>query len=352
MADILAVSKGDYAVVNSPDGKGSMLIKVSGSNGITVTGVATKYQNIQELRQVVDIPAQDVYLNLGPDPRKGKVYGVDVSNLYRGSVDHKRFGRLCWMYKPEDEAKESIIRGFNVAYKRLQNFGLEALASEDIVWELTAPNNEKYAGMYIPQKKTKSLEIPPRILIRPEVLTADQYPYVVLHELGHHVHSRYLKSPKLEAAWVKLYNTSIKKQDIRKEEAQQMLDNLLAGEDHPSAYKKSLEEEDALVFKWIMRHIKQTHNVSVYELDLLFKGEEREEIRYLWPTRTIERKELAPVISEYATKNFRETFAEAFAFHLMGLTLPKNVVKLVERTLSYTKAQFGASNDESESDGE
>jgi|GEM_PF-4682367 len=342
MADILAVSKGDYAVANSPDGKGPLVIKVSGSNGTTVTGVSTKYQNIQELRQVVDIPAQDVFLNLGKDPRGGKVYGVDVTNLYRSSMEHKRFGRLCWMYKPEEEAKESIVRGFNVAYKRLTAFGLEPLASEDIVWELNAPGKEKYAGMYIPQKKTKSIEIPARILLRPEVMTADLYPYAVLHELGHHIHSRYVKSPKLEAAWVKLFNTSIKKQDIRKEEALQMLENLLAGEDRPSSFKKSLEEEDALVFKWIMRHIKQTHGVSVHELDLLFEGEEREEIRYLWPTRTIERKELAPVISEYATKNYRETFAEAFALHMTGITLPKNVIKLVERTISYTKAQFGA----------
>jgi hypothetical protein len=57
------------------------------------------------------------------------------------------------------------------------------------------------------------------------------------------------------------------------------------------------------------------------------------------------------VISEYATKNFRETIAESIAFHLTGTALPKSVVKLTERTLSLAKANLaGGHTQEGDSD--
>lgn len=348
MSDILAVQKGDYVIAESTEFKEPVVLKISGADGIMATGVSIKYQNIPNLRKVIDVKQEDIFLNLGPNPRKGRVYGLDVSNLYKGSVDHKNFGRLCWMYKPQADTKTDILRGFSVAYKKLAKFGLEFLADEDIVWEINPANGERYAGMYIPAKKTKSLEVPARIMLRPEVMTADLYPYVVIHELGHHVHRAFLKSPKLEAAWIKLFNTSIKPQDIDKTESAFFLDTLLAGEERPSVFRKSLEEEQQVAFKWIIRHISQTHGITMHELDLLFEGDEREEIRALWPTRTIQRKELDPVISEYATKNFRETIAEAFALHLTGTQLPKAVIKLVERTISYAKAQSGKGGSEEE----
>lgn len=38
-----------------------------------------------------------------------------------------------------------------------------------------------------------------------------------------------------------------------------------------------------------------------------------------------------------ATKNVRELIAESFAYHVIGKKLPKDVVKLVERSIAYAK---------------
>lgn len=339
MSEILAVAKGDYILAESPDFKEPVLIKASGSRSGLVSGVLVKYQNIPSLRTVLDVQDKNVILNLGPEPRRGKVYGHDLSNLYRSSADHPNFGKLCFMYRPEADVKTSILRGFNIAYKRLTKFGLERLAEDPIVWEINAPGKELYAGMYHPAKGGK-VEVPPRIWIRPEVLTADQFPYVVLHELGHHMHTEYMKSHKFEASWIKLFNTSVKVVPISKADSEQMLEALLAGEEKPTSFKKGLEEEQQLAFSWIIRHIARTHSITIRELDHLFEGEEREEIRTLWPARSIPTKELEPIISLYATKSYRETLAEAFAFHLTGIALPKHIVKIMERTISYAKTQF------------
>lgn len=345
MSDTLAVAKGDYILAESPEYKEAVLMKASGSRDGVVSGVLVKFQNIPELRTVLDVQAQNVILNLGPTPMRGKVYGHDVSNLYRGSVDHEHFGRLCFMYKPDPETKKSIVRGFNLAYKKLQKFGLEQLARDNIVWEINPPGKEKYAGMYIPAKTKAKVQVPARIMIRPEILTAPEFPYVVLHELGHHLHSTYMRSPKLEAAWIKLFNTSIKVVPVSRADCEQMLESLVAGEERPSAFRKSLEEDQQLMFRWIIRHISQNHSVTIRELDHLFEGEELDEIRQLWPQKAVPTKELDPIISEYATKSYRETLAEAFAMHLTGTQFPKHIIKLTERTIAYAKAQFGSSPD-------
>lgn len=47
-----------------------------------------------------------------------------------------------------------------------------------------------------------------------------------------------------------------------------------------------------------------------------------------------------------ATKNFRELFAECFAFHLVGKKLPDPIVRLMEKTISYAKVHKDNGKDE------
>jgi hypothetical protein len=64
----------------------------------------------------------------------------------------------------------------------------------------------------------------------------------------------------------------------------------------------------------------------------------KDDIRGLWPLRNIPRKELAPIVSEYATKNHKELFAESFAYLLTGKKLPEPIVRLLEKSISHAKA--------------
>ncbi|MET1764976.1 hypothetical protein ABXL13_20965, partial [Yersinia enterocolitica] len=91
-------------------------------------------------------------------------------------------------------------------------------------------------------------------------------------------------------------------------------------------------------FKWILKAIKAQSKISLAELDLLFEADYGDYIRAVWPVRGVTRTDLDPLITEYATKNFKETLAEAVSWHLVGLKLPKEVVNLVEKTLSYVKS--------------
>jgi hypothetical protein len=143
---------------------------------------------------------------------------------------------------------------------------------------------------------------------------------------------------KLNAAWVRCFNTSIKVQTIRKDVSQNLIDKLLGGEERPSDFKTGLDEEQRNAYNWILRTIKTEHAVSVRELDILFEAGYKNDIKALWPVRTIHNKELKPTVSEYATTNYHELIAEAVSMHLCRRKLPSDVTKLVEKSLSYAKA--------------
>jgi hypothetical protein len=335
------MNKNDYAIfVNKPTNEKPgkpHLFKVTGQHNGIVTGTLTKNSHIQTLRSTVEVPIKDVIINLGTEPYPGKVHGCDVTNLHRGKKTHDDFGDIHFFYKPDPEVGTKLMAAFSKAYKVLKHARLDFLVQPDTcVWEVLPFHGEKYAGMYMRSKNTE--KAPHRFQIRPEIMPATEWPYVVYHELGHHLHKEFATGSKLQAAWIQLFNTTIKVSNIRKEQSTEMLEALLAQEDQPSDFKSNLSEEDVLIYKLILKTIQQQHSISVKELDLLFEADFRDDIRALWPTRGISKKDLAPVISEYATKNFNETLAEAVAYRLTGKKLPKSVEALVDRTFSYARS--------------
>jgi hypothetical protein len=52
----------------------------------------------------------------------------------------------------------------------------------------------------------------------------------------------------------------------------------------------------------------------------------------------VSKKDLAPLVTEYATKHVKELVAESIAYHLSGKKLPKEVESLVDKTFSYAKS--------------
>lgn len=334
------VNEGDYLLC-SLKGSKDFLMKVKELSKGEYHGTIEKDCHIREMRKEHTVRERDIILNLGPSPKAGKVYGIDTTNLYRGKRSHSTFGEIHFFYNPKKEVVQNIMAAFDKAYKHLERLGLEFLI-DDIVWEILPFGKERYAGMYTRKKGEKGQ---PRILIRPERMQVVEFPYVILHELGHHLHmGGFVTSKKIDAQWVQLYNTSVRVASIDKQTSKSLLENLLDGQDTISNFKSSLDEDDALALKWILRTIQQYHGLSVRELDTLFEANMMDDIKAVWPLRNIPHKELTPVITEYATKNYRETFAESFGHYAAKLKLPgkkdlpSKVVQLLEKTIAHAKA--------------
>lgn len=336
----MTIEKGNYCIgISRGTGKPkTFLFKVGSLDKGIVTGVLEKNCHIQQLRNTIELPTKDIVVNLGADPFPGKVHGQDTSVLYRGRKEHDSFGTINWFYKPEKEVTTSLNAAFNKCYTTLKQNKLDFIVDPlNCIWESLPFNGEKFAGMYIRSNDVEKK--PHRFQIRPEIMPATDYPYVIYHELGHHLHFEYMTGKKLNASWIRLYNTSIKVSAIKREKAQELLDGLLGqSENMPSDFKSVLSEEDSLIYKLILKAIGHRHSLSVKELDLLFEAEYYEDIKAIWPTRGISIRELAPIISDYATKNYKETIAEAFAFYMTKKKLPKEVHSLLEKSISYGRA--------------
>lgn len=330
----MKISKGDYYIARQEQGKDYLARALEDSRGKSVESLLEKNSHMPGQRHTFTQATADIVVVLGANPYPGKVYGQDVSALHRKRLTHKDFGDVHFFYRPEKQVLADLNESMTKVAKKLAKFGLGFLI-DGVVYEVLPFNKEKYAGMYI---KSKNDKVPCRIQIRPEIMPASEYPYVWYHELGHRLHMTFCReSKKLNAQWLKLYATSIKAVTIKKDKSQQLLDLLIAGEETPSDFKRGLDEEDALAFKWLVRTIQQVNGLSLKDLDTLFEAEMKEEISKVWPLRSISHKELAPIVSEYATVNARELFAECFAFHMTGKKLPEPIVKLMEKSISYSK---------------
>ena len=337
----MRINKGDYLIVANHKREKSKkhLFKAREVDKKDVTGIYEHMRHIPKLRQVGTISFRDVLINLGPDPAVGKVYGIEVGERYQGAVDHEHFGQIHLFYKMEKDVKKDLFLACDKVYKILRKLGIEFIL-DGVIWEIVPVTGGKFAGMHILSRKGD--EVTNRIKLQLESDPASEYVYLILHELGHQLHKNYVTSNRLNARWIKLFNTSIKPQNIKKEVSSTLLENLLAGEDMPSDYRRLLPAEDQAAYRWVLRSIAQTYGISVNELDILFEADEKEDIRRIWPTRTISHKELEPVISEYACKSYKETLAETFALMYTKRNreaLPDTAIRLMEKSISFAKTQ-------------
>lgn len=329
----MRIAKGDYLVIGI-DSKKHLMRALTDVSDKTFEAVSEKMCHIQALRNTATMSTRDVVLNLGPNPAPGKVYGLDVSSLFCGRKVHDDIGTIQFFYKPDKQVVADLWAAFSKVNKILGKRGLDFLL-RDISWEVIPHNGEKYAGMFTQGKGEKT---PRRIQLRPDSLPATEFTYLILHEVAHNMHFNFVTSKKLNALWIRLFNTSIKPVSVTKEMSKSLLESMLSQEDVPSAFKGQLNEEQALAFKWVTRTISQVSQISLKELDTLFEADMRDDIKALWPIRTLHHKDLAPIVTAYATKSHKELFAESMAFHLTGKKLPEPITRLVEKTISHAKS--------------
>jgi hypothetical protein len=305
------------------------------SKGIAVIKIE-KDSHVKE--RFSEVPVKDIVVDLGTSPHPGSVYGQDVTSRLIAKRDHDFFGPYFWFYKPRStDVVTKVEAAFDDMAAILKKHKLPAPYGS--VLELRSMDvSGKWAGYYKHSKNTD--KNPHRISLKPEMegMTPSAMQYIIAHEYAHWFHFNCVTGPKLNARWIRLFNTSIKLQTVTKEDSKALLESLLGGEVRPSDFRSDLDEDQRNQFNWICRTIKSEHALSLHEMDLLFEADFKDDIRGVWPKNTLSKKDLKPVISEYATLNYRETFAESLAFYLIKRKLPEAVTALVEKSIEFGRA--------------
>jgi hypothetical protein len=336
---MLNIKEGDIVLVaKSLDKPRLTCAKVEFIDSDNIGMIEVENMHIAQLRKGFDTHAENVIAILDPEHPS---YHNKFDAIFQKAIHNEDFGSLNWFYQPKDEVREKLEDAFKKAADALEAKGLGFIIQPTTcVWEIYPYGGEKYAGYY--KRNAKPEKNPHRLAIIPEHTDYDHsyYTYVIFHELAHHLHSEFVIGRQLNAKWIDLYSTSVPARDILKPDTDRLLKAMLEQEDLPSAFKGQLEEADEEAFKLILKAIKQQHKLGVKELDVLFVAEFNDQIKALWP-ETVVANDLNPLITEYATKSYRELFAEAFAYYMSGREVPLEVKELLEESISYAKSVAG-----------
>lgn len=332
-------SVNDYVVFEDKEQRGKrFLARVQASRGKDLVVDLEHDKHIEPV--TVTIPAKSVLISLGQNPVVGTVYGVDVGDVYRKSVRHDVWGDIYFFTSPSKEWVQVFRESLDRTAKVLTKAGFGALFNHFIVEVRTRTG--KYAGMYKhsgnDKRPNRLIICPPREAVNQEtnVDVIDSYLY---HEFGHALERNLVNSAKVYAQWVRMYNTSVLVKPISQQALAKVFKTWIdRSEARLSDSMREMEEDDVLVCRAALRVIKQVNRIGIKEVDALMESGKFEELDRLWPDSRIDVGDLAPIVSEYATKNVHELFAESFQMYMRNRKLPKSVVTLTEKTLDLAKA--------------
>lgn len=334
------VNKKDYVVIQTTREAGGLnkpqLLRVTAVDKLSgdFSGRLEKDPHLQEIELTATV--NDLLVNLGRSPKPGKVYGYDLERLYRGSDDDLHF-----FTQPDPAHLEKFLKGMASGQALLKKKGFGRLI--DTVQYVTevVNKNGKYAGMYKHSRNPD--KNPHRVLLTVGEKTiqnasAASYAYVYLHEFAHAVHFQLLNERNhLNAKWINLFVTSIEARSVKPERSAQLLELVRA---HEGSVRELLVASDSdtqadikLVFRWLH----ETRNLSKEEITILrtsASDRAKATLEEVWPRITVRSKKLKPLVTEYACKNWRELFAESVSLYLLSKELPKQVLVLVEDSLS------------------
>lgn len=324
------MKKNDYLVVKTEDDKSTRYSLCQALKPLTEDVLLVKLQQgIHYMMRTAEISKENIVVNLGQDPKKGFVYGCDLENLYRKTNSDTGID-LHFFVKTDAATEKKAVEGMVKAQKILSKQKLDKVLEYPVIYEIWQKKS-KWAGSFTPGKDNSKI----RLFVK--YGQVDFSDYIFLHEMAHAMDYYDLRDDELQAKWTRLYISSIKPSKIALAEARSMYKTLKTS-DSLSSWKATFDEDTKPKVNLIVKHIKQSHGIGAPELNALLKVQDFESIKSLWPNEDILSSELAPVITEYATKNLKECIAEGISLYLYGTKLPKSVTSLVEQTLALVRA--------------
>lgn len=324
-----------YAISTDEAGKeSSNVVKVTKVLESSYIGVAVK--TAHHTAQTVEIQKDAVRINLGPNPPDIKVGDCNLAeNFTVHQTEHSFFGAINWSFVPEDEVEKRVHKAYTGTAKFLNANGLGDLSRLPIIHEVYHKIT-KYAGRYKSSRDLAKNSGFMRFCPLHEKPSLEHSSYVAAHEVGHVIDLQLLvKRPKLRAKWIELYHETLAPITVDKDTRAELLSKLKESASLSDFKALIRTDEDQLeAAKAIFAYINKAHGLRPFDIDVILLAENAESLEAYWPkSSSCFTRKLTPSVSEYATVNVHELFAESFAFYVAGVKLPKAITSLMEESL-------------------
>jgi hypothetical protein len=288
-------------------------------------------------RQTFIVTKDRIVANFGLKPLKLMVSGTNFNEIFdKHTHQHPVFGSLNFSFEPDEDQLKHLVTAYNKSAKWLRSAGLGTLPELPLVHEITHLPH-KYVGQ-VKASRALSQDKPTFIRFCPthkSLQDPAELFYVVMHELAHVVDLNVLQpgSPKLTAAWIRMFERTVEAKTLAQDTVDEIYESLSTAVDF-KGFKSSLNEETMEAAKRIFEVIRKTKHVEPYYVAALKDSDSMDTIKALWPKGSAcIAAEAKSLVTDYACKNVKELFAEAFSHYAVGRTLPKPVVGLVEASI-------------------
>jgi hypothetical protein len=324
------VRKGEYVLVEVDEKM--KLGRVQSFDDTTVSLMLQK--DFPYVKDAAEYDRSQVRVNFGADPLPGRAYGYDLGVLHRGTIEHDFWGSIHFMYRPDKKTTRLLKNSLDRTAKRVEKLELTEFV-ERFTTEIR-PKQGKWAGMYLHSKNDL---VPHRVWYAPEwsQRDPDTMDNVIFHEFGHVVRHNGVIDLRYRGRWVSLWQKSIANVKIESRQLKEIRSLIESADPEEARFAQMLKEATAdlgpRVHKAIVDWFNQAHNIKMRDLELLWKSGKSDQLMSLWPDHLIDTHDLKPVVSEYATKNSEELFAESFAFYCQKKKLPSKVQSLLDDSL-------------------
>ena len=331
-ANVVPYGKDNYVILDI-NGKKKLAIAFTKGKALLEDGIEN-----EDTAETVSFEAGQVLACLGPNPEPGSsVMGVSI-NPYEGSLKVKGFGKINYyrkMKKRELRYLKEVIEDCHAVLKKNKATDFLPLASMQVFTKFGKSEigyKSKAATKNNPDAPTDTF------IIMPETLTEKTYLANLIYLLCSKAIWKHQIPDDIKARWVTLFS---KRTEIHTVD-QNLLDTMFTNltdflEEHPNAQVKDfaneyLEDEDKAILTNIFDTVKRIHKLKTDELITVYRQKGKKSMVKFWPTSADFSEQIAD-IDEDSAKSVDNFFVSAFTYHLSGKSIPKDVAKLIQRTL-------------------
>ena len=281
----------------------------------------------------IDLGNDSVLLaNLGQEPLPGSAYGCQIRKLH-SRTEHSFWGNISIMRSMDDEEREVLKRSLTAGLNCLKTIGCKDAIQLDNLMVVDAKG--RYAGYYKQDKRGY------HICLHPKEFIEEQGTQIINHELAHAIWYQ-LTGENAKAEWVQLYTNYIDLYKSPDEQMSEVIDIVSAQSRHMDEYHDLVSEIeggnemlDNLTWALMDIHLLDKQDLDLFLWSLSSKKRRRALERAVSNVSRLSGEVSSSFpVSEYASKNTREFFAESYAHYLSSPSnVPDDVEELLKRTI-------------------
>jgi hypothetical protein len=330
----MQIDKMDFLIVKG-EKKKKLLVRVTNNSDPLKAIVCDKYQKDKDRATYIEVGVEDIYSNLGKQPKFGQCYGIPTEyvRLQREDLDH--WSRILIYRKLNEDEIKTIFKGLEKVAAQLHK---DKLFPHEKLIEVSVKDSKGLLNghySHFPNKKD-----------RPDELVLSPVEFIKLrpliyHEMGHGVWNQ-LMDDKLRARWVRAFYKNVSLVKDTEIKIKKMRNELIEAETI-RAYNRELDDDDKELFEAVLKTIKRTFDLRPKHINCLIN--DGDDLKEIWPQELITVPHKKILVTEYALKAPEELFSDTFMLHYDEKHLPKSIQKLINKTFSIIRSNSNNTKD-------